>query len=374
MRLENTRFAVGLAASLSIFSGCSSDGGSDHAGSGGNAGGASESGGMPSAGGEHAGTGGVAPSAGGSGAAPSAGGSGEAPGAGGGPSSGGSATGTASGGTSAGGAPDDGDDGGLGGADAGEGGGAAGGPSRKPYKGVANSPCAARTALKTSWYYNWMQSENEPCKDGAGGEFVPMIWGHTGAERSASGIQNAVSSFVSKKLTHVLGFNEPDNSTQSNVPVAEAITLLPSFDNPSIQVGTPATQANTSGQDWFKNYMGQVAAKPSLRADFIAIHWYGWNAGSCDKNASQLESYIRYAEGFPGNRPIWLTEWSCLNQSAPTRGDVQAFYAGAVTMLKRHPRVERYAWYPWTTNCELNEKDGSLTPLGLAYSAAESDR
>lgn len=240
----------------------------------------------------------------------------------------------------------------------------------KPFKGVANSPCAARTALDVSWYYNWMQSENEPCKDGKGGEFVPMIWGHTGAEQSASGIQSAIASIINKGYSYVLGFNEPDNTGQANLSTATAISLLPSFDVASLKVGTPATQANTSGQAWFKDYMAKVAADPSLRNDFIAIHWYGWNAGSCDASASQLESYIKYAEGFAGNRPIWITEWSCLHDSAPTKEGVLAFYKGALAVFAKHPRIERYAWYPWTTNCELNDDSGALTALGEAYAAA----
>ncbi len=243
----------------------------------------------------------------------------------------------------------------------------------QPFKGVANSPCAARTALNVSWYYNWEQTETEPCTGGAGGAggaFVPMIWGHTGAEQTAGSIQSAVAGFVSKGYKYVLGFNEPDNTGQSNIAVATAITLLPSFDNAAIAVGTPATQANATGQTWFKDYMGQVAANTELRADFIALHWYGWNAGSCDAQASQLESYIKYAEGFPGNRPIWLTEWGCLNLSAPTTAGVVAFYKGAVAVFAKHPRVVRYAWYPWSpANCALNNSDGSLTDLGVAYAA-----
>ena len=39
-------------------------------------------------------------------------------------------------------------------------------------------------------------------------------------------------------------------------------------------------------------------------------------------------------------------------------------------MFSHHPRVQRYAWYPWSTNCDLNAKDGSLTDLGVAYAAA----
>jgi len=113
--------------------------------------------------------------------------------------------------------------------------------------------------------------------------------------------------------------------------------------------------------------MSRLTADPTLRADFLAIHWYGWNAGSCDAKASQLESYLKWAEGFAGNRPIWITEWGCLNQSAPDVATVVTFYKAAVAMFAKHPRLERYAWYPWATNCDLNDKSGALTELGTAF-------
>lgn len=246
-----------------------------------------------------------------------------------------------------------------------------GGPGMQPYKGVANSPCAARTALNVSWYYNWGQTETEPCSDGRGGEFVPMIWGHTGAEQTAAGITGAITSFVSRGYGNVLGFNEPDNSSQSNIPVAKAISLWPSFEHPAIRIGSPGTAANANpGQAWFKDFMTQLNADATLRADFLAIHWYGWNAGSCDAKAAQLESYIKWAEGFAGNRPIWITEWGCLNQSAPDVATVANFLKGAIAMFAKHSRIERYSWYPWATNCSLVNKDGSLTELGTVYAAA----
>jgi hypothetical protein len=218
-----------------------------------------------------------------------------------------------------------------------------------------------------------MQSENEPCSDGSGGKFVPMIWGHTGSEQSSAGITSSVANFVSKSADYVLGFNEPDNSTQSNISVATAMGLMPAFNNPGIKIVSPATQANTSGQTWFTDFMAQLNAS-TARADAIGLHWYGWNAGSCGATASELENYIKYAENFAGARPIWLTEWGCLNVSAPDVQTVLSFYTGALAVFARHPRVERYAWYPWATNCGLNNSDGSLTALGQAYAAAPAYR
>jgi hypothetical protein len=255
------------------------------------------------------------------------------------------------------------------------GGSAAPPPGMRPYKGVANSPCAARTALDVSWYYNWEQTEKEPCADGRGGAFVPMIWGHSGDEQTDAGIRKAVASFVMHGYTEVLGFNEPDNKDQSNVPVMKALELWPAFDAAGIRVGSPGTAANADpGQKWFSDFMKQLNADTTLRADFLAIHWYGWNAGSCDAKASQLESYIKWAEGFAGDRPIWITEWGCLNQSAPDAAAVVTFYKAAVAMFAKHPRIERYAWYPWSTNCELNDDSGALTELGKAYAAEPAYR
>jgi hypothetical protein len=244
-----------------------------------------------------------------------------------------------------------------------------GGSKMQPFKGIAGGACKVRTAMNVSWYYNWSPSENEACAVANGVEYVPMIWGAD----TAANIKTTVAGFASKGFKYVLGFNEPDNATQSNITVASAIALLPAFDSvATIAIGTPATQANTTGQAWFTQYMAGVAANTTLRADVIAIHWYGWNAGSCDAAASQLESYIKYAEGFPGNRPIWLTEWGCLNQSAPTAAGVIAFFKAALAVFAKHPRLARYAWYQWSPNCEVYNTDDTLTDLGQVYAAAPS--
>lgn len=254
------------------------------------------------------------------------------------------------------------------------GGGGSSGSGGNPFKGFAGNPnaCADMQHLGVSWYYNWEQAPASGCAS-TGIPFVPMISGGKGGGANiptASAITSAVSSFASKGYGYVLGFNEPDNSTQSDIPVATAVSLWPSFNNSALQLGTPATQANSTGQTWFTSFMGSVNGSTTLHADFIAIHWYGWNTGSCDAAASQFESYIKYAEGFSGNRPIWVTEWGCLNDSAPDAQTVLNFYKGALAVFGRHPRVARYSWYPWSTNLELVNSDGTLTDLGNAYAAA----
>jgi uncharacterized tellurite resistance protein B-like protein len=63
-----------------------------------------------------------------------------------------------------------------------------------------------------------------------------MIWGHPGNDQNASAIANSVASFVDRGYEHVLGFNEPDNSTQATLPVGTALALWPSGDG-SLAVG-----------------------------------------------------------------------------------------------------------------------------------------
>jgi putative glycosyl hydrolase len=362
---------VGFAA-LALLLGCSSqNSGTEGSGTGGDSttGGSDGGGGT---GGSSTGTGGSSTGTGGSGrgGAPATGG---ASGAGSGGKAGASGTSGSGGKAGASGTSGSGGKAGASGTGGASATGGATGSGGVPFKGVASSPCAVRKKLSVAWYYNWGQTVDvtDPC-DSTGGQFVPMIWGHAGSEQSASGISSAVSSFVSKGYGHVLGFNEPDNSGQANISDATAVSLWPSFNNSAIQLGTPATSANSAGQTWFTSFMGSVNGSATLRADFIAVHWYGWNAGSCDAAASQLESYLKYAEGFSGNRPIWITEWGCLNDSAPDAQTVLSFYKGALAVFARHPRLQRYAWYPWSTNLELANADGSLTALGVAYAAAPS--
>ena len=49
-------------------------------------------------------------------------------------------------------------------------------------------------------------------------------------------------------------------------------------------------------------------------------------------------------------------------------------HTAALAVFARHPRVERYAWYPWNTNNELVSSSGSLTSLGKAVAAAPKSK
>jgi hypothetical protein len=248
----------------------------------------------------------------------------------------------------------------------------AAGAGPQPYKGLASyNGCTDLGVLGTSWFYTWNASSSA-C---ANNQFVPQIWGHPGEN-----IASEITAAASKGYPYVLGFNEPDNTGQSNMSVAAAITLWPQLtSNKALLIGSPATSANSAGQTWMSSFMSMVNndTTGALRVDFIAMHWYGWNAGSCEPSAATLESYLKWVEAIPGNRPIWITEWGCLNVSQPTAAGVQSFLSGAIAMLAKHPRVVRYGWFESRTsdpNTTLVNSDGTLTALGTIYANAPSTK
>lgn len=227
-----------------------------------------------------------------------------------------------------------------------------------PYKGVANSPAKEIASLGATWCYNWGTTpKTSDCDDP---NFVPMVWG-------SGDVAGAIKAIGDAGYTTVLGFNEPNKSDQANMTVAAALALWPAMtSDPNIRVGSPAV--SDDGRSWLENFMTQANAS-GLRVDFIAMHWYGWNAGSCV--ASQLEGAVKWASKW--GLPIWITEFGCMGSSNTDEQTVIKFFNDAIAMLAKYPLVERYAWYPWNTYNHLYE-DGTMTSLGKAFTAAPQYR
>ena len=234
---------------------------------------------------------------------------------------------------------------------------------QSPYKGVANSPAAQLAALGATWCYNWGTSpQASDCNNPL---FVPMVWG-------GGNVAGAIKAIGDAGYKTVLGFNEPNKTDQSNMTVDAAIALWPTLtSNPNIRVSSPAV--SDDGRAWLESFMTQVKAK-GLRVDFIAMHWYGWNAGSC--TSGQLEGAINWASKW--GLPVWITEFGCMGSSNPDEQTLITFFNNSIVMLKNHPLVERYAWYPWNTYNDLYRANASgvfvITSLGTAFVAAPQYR
>jgi hypothetical protein len=240
-------------------------------------------------------------------------------------------------------------------------------PATAPFKGAAMvglpQACSDLQALGLTWYYNW--SSTQPCPGSV--EFVPMVWGDwcPGAT-DCSVLPARLAASGAKEL---LAFNEPDSASQSNVSVQRALDLWPSLQSTGLRLGSPAVTDDTAGHAWLDAFMTGIHQR-GLRVDFITLHWYG----GCS-SGTQLTNYLSTMSKY--GLPIWLTEFSCANQSAATNTQ---FVQQVVSTLAAIPYVERIAWFtnrPHQTGYEgtgLVTDAGALTTVGAAYAAIPGTR
>jgi hypothetical protein len=204
-----------------------------------------------------------------------------------------------------------------------------------------------------------------------------MIWG-------SGSVTTASLNTAKTEGTVLLGFNEPDNSGQSNMTAAQALTLWPQLVATGMRLGSPAVAANAQvAGGWLDTFM-TGAKSQNLRVDFICLHWYGGNFDPT-MAVSELQTYIEETHT-KYNLPIWVTEYALTNFGGgtefPTDDQQAAFAAASVTMLEATSYVERYAWFALPTcsanggtcatgaNTGLAVAGGTLTQVGVAYAGA----
>jgi hypothetical protein len=224
--------------------------------------------------------------------------------------------------------------------------------------GAAGQGCVETGISRAEWWYNWYV---DPGCNMSG--FVAMVSGRD--KQSAGDIQWQVDRAYSNGYRTLLGFNEPNEPGQSVMSVKQALDLWPVMtSHPDVRVGSPAVSGGNGGKEWFTAFM-QGVEDQKLHVDFVAAHFYGWNEGSC--TAANLESYLKWVKSVAKSRPIWVTEFGCLNKSKPDQETVSRFYEGAVHVMRRLG-IERWAWYTPEQYHALVD-DGRLSGLGQAFAA-----
>jgi RNA polymerase sigma factor (sigma-70 family) len=259
-------------------------------------------------------------------------------------------------------------------------------PVRRPSPRPSATPATVTSTLKgvgawafpgvtqalaesgSSWYYTWSASHSGIVSP-PGVNFVPMIWG-------PSNVTTATLDQAKSESNILLGFNEPDLSSQANMTVAQALSLWPKLMATGMELGSPtvADNAATPGS-WLDQFMRGAAAR-EYRVNFITVHWYGANFAT-SAAVGELKSYLqaiyqRY------HLPIWITELGLVSYGAsttyPTDGQQAAFVTAAASMLASLGYVQRYAWFA----LPVSSGDGNLglfsggpvvTAVGRAFEA-----
>jgi RNA polymerase sigma factor (sigma-70 family) len=221
-----------------------------------------------------------------------------------------------------------------------------------------------------SWYYNWGAAPNGITAPG-GVSYVPMIWG-------AASVTAANLAQASGEGHVLLGFNEPDLASQSNMSVAQALALWPRLMATGMSLGSPAVASGAATPGgWLDQFMAGAKAR-GYRVDFITVHWYGGDFRT-GPAVQELESYLQaiYARY---HLPVWVTEFALTSYSGaaatfPGEAQQAAFLTAATAMLDGLSYVQRYAWFALPTSAGsgttgLFSPGPSVTQVGRAFESA----
>ncbi len=222
-----------------------------------------------------------------------------------------------------------------------------------------------------SWYYTWAPG-HPGIASPRGVRFVPMIWG-------AGSVTTATLREVRREGRYLLGFNEPDNSGQSNMTVQHALALWPRLMATGMKLGSPAVAADAATPGgWLDRFMRRATSR-GYRVNFIAVHWYGADF-AVGAAVQQLKSYLQAIHG-RYHLPIWLTEFALIrfgaSASFPAPRQQAAFVTAAARMLRGLSFVSRYAWFalPATSgdgSAGLFRPGAVATAAGRAFEAVHA--
>ena len=224
--------------------------------------------------------------------------------------------------------------------------------------------------LHVHWFYTW--GSGRPTATPKTVTFVPMIWGYYPHSLPAA-MKQIIRYHQSGLVQAMLGFNEPDGKTQSNIKVNVALKAWPQLEAAGIPLGSPACVHPDS--KWMKAFMRGVQ-QHQYRVNFICIHWYG------GPNPNGFIGMLRNIHHLY-HRPLWITEFAVgdwhANKTHPNKYTPQViarFMRAVLPAMNRLPYVQRYAWFPAGQSkftplgtSALLKKNGKLTKLGRIYAA-----
>ncbi|MCA9234415.1 MAG: autotransporter-associated beta strand repeat-containing protein [Planctomycetales bacterium] len=241
-------------------------------------------------------------------------------------------------------------------------------------RGIAGGSIDNANALNSRWYYQWGSTPNAAI-DEFNGEYVPMIWSSNTSNvipkvNQILGYQNDLN------VQYVLGFNEPERSSQANMTVAQAIdvwdVMTDGFAGSGLKLVSPAGSGN-EGKVWLEEFMSIVDARNSdgdpdndLQVDEIAFHWYG-NVSTTNPVQS-ANSFLSTVDQYWNQyqKPIWITEFAGLDfgDDDVTSPDLiaanAAFLNVVIPGLESRSYVNRYSWWQYGQSDNGEQDDSRL--------------
>ena len=262
-----------------------------------------------------------------------------------------------------------------------------------PKKGLGHG--SAASAFNAKWMYNWGPTTSVTLP--ANMVFHPMQWG------SFNWVYGTTSGPIWQHYStwrkrgdgmHVMGFNEPDRTDQSNITLAECVNLWPrlmALDQPLIGP-SPGTLNPPAGPSWHQQFYDEIT-RLGYRVDYNAIHTYpGPSGGSSNNLVNMLQT-----EFTESGRPAWLTEFSFVdwgNNQSWTEEDNYQCLAEFLWRAETLDTLRKYALFvftadasnpqpanPWSTTTSVGgaprsnsyDSSGNLTAFGKLYAGWDGD-
>ncbi len=228
-------------------------------------------------------------------------------------------------------------------------------------KGVGNTNNNWISPLNVSWFYDWGTGDATTALR----EYAMMAWGRGAANNPAN-----IDAYIAKDdVTHLLSFNEPDNTDQSNISSTEAVTLHQKLAATGYRLGSPATTEGEATK-WLSDFMTK-ANTDNVKVDFIAVHWYDWGSYLSTKSTSpdpqlvfnRFKNYVNNIYAIY-KKPIWITEFNANKNT--TSATHEAFIQLALPWLEAQDFVERYAYF-FPPALPPVDGNGDVTLIGIAY-------
>ncbi|KAH7929787.1 hypothetical protein BV22DRAFT_1001982 [Leucogyrophana mollusca] len=208
---------------------------------------------------------------------------------------------------------------------------------------------------QVSWVYDWGTTAPSYLAD-SGITYIPMQWGASGVETFAATVQAAGAKTI-------LGFNEPDLSSQSNIEPSTAASLWTQYIQPlaadGVRLGAPAVTNGPTGTPWLSQFIGNCT---ECTFDFIPLHWYGEGVGN-------FYNYIWSFHGEFGSWPLWVTEFASTSTNV---SEVQDFCNQSIIYMDSLDWIEGYSWFAFYRQSSgsyynLLDANGNLNALGEIY-------
>ncbi|KAJ7063993.1 glycosyl hydrolase catalytic core-domain-containing protein [Mycena amicta] len=217
-----------------------------------------------------------------------------------------------------------------------------------------------------TWYHHWADPvvPQMPSKN----EYVPMFWGPSQWDSWTSR-----KAYMAKNMPkHLLGFNEPDISSQANMSPSYAAQVwmqeIHPFGAKGVKLVSPAIAWDL---DWMASFLSELQKRGGY-VDMIAVHWYG-----SYKDLATFQKYVSTART-RFNRKIWVTELGITTASGASQQQVKNFMMQAFSWMDSTGYVDRASWFGCfesskppdgyaTAKNALFNTGGSLTDMGFWY-------